>query len=191
MFETLVPSVKNYLKKHHELYSGLCKAEMWEELCCKSLIESGFGSDWKPDSNHKSGLDQTTDSGIRISNKSGQITLDNSSVEFSGSRLQKHKSFEAKLNFLAENHQDYHLCLSSNKKEWKAGLPRYYLIVIDSLKLDYHNQEWVGMCGTKGNKSGYICESEHFNARISNSLSEQLWTIVKCTLFEEIYEIII
>lgn len=195
MFETLVPSIKNHLKKHHELYSGRCKAEMWEELCCKSLIESGFGSNWKPDNNHTVGVDQTTDSGIRISNKSGKITDDNSFVNFSGSRLQKHKGLEEKLKFLSENHQDYIFCLSTNDTEWVVGLPRYYFIVIDSLKLDYHNQEWTETYGqridNKGKKTGYICESEHFNAKISKSMSHQLWTDVKSTLFEEIYEIVL
>lgn len=195
MFESLSPVIRKYLKKHHEIYSGQCKAEMWEEICCKSLIESGFGSDWKPDFNHTVGVDQITDSGIRISNKGGKITDDNSSVSFSGSRLTKHKTLEEKLKFLSENHQDYIFCLATNNKEWKVGLPRYYFIVIDSLKLDYHNQEWVETYGqrkdNKGNKTGFSCEHEHFNAKISNSMSHQLWTKVKSTLFEEIYEIVI
>jgi len=195
MFESLSPAICKYLKKHHELYSCQCKAELWEEICSKSLIETGFGSDWRPDFNHKVGVDQITDTGIKISNKGGKIADDNSSVIISGSRLTKHKSLEEKLKFLSVNHQDYIFCLATNNTEWVVGLPRYYFIVIDSLKLDYHNQEWVETYGKrgqhKGNKSGYICESEHFNARISNSMSDQLWTEVKSTLFEEIHEIII
>ena len=71
MFDSLVPFIEDRLKKHHELYSGQCKAEYWEENLCYALKQAGFGSDWAPDFNHGVGVDQTTDSGIRISNKGG------------------------------------------------------------------------------------------------------------------------
>ena len=195
MFDSLSPVIRKYLKKHHELYSCQCKAELWEEICSKSLIETGFGSDWRPDFNHKVGVDQVTDNGIKISNKGGKIADDNSSVIISGSRLTKHKTLKDKLDFLSESHQDYVFCLATNNKEWLVGLPRYYFIVIDSQKLDYHNQEWKETYSTKGKSkgkhNGYICESDNFNARISNSMSDQLWTEIKSNLFEEIHEIII
>lgn len=98
MFESLVPFIRNRLTKHHELYSGQCKAENWEENLCWALKQAGYGSDWKPDYNHGVGIDQTTDSGIGISNKAGEINRD--CVSINGSRSTKYKTLQEKLIFL-------------------------------------------------------------------------------------------
>jgi len=193
MFESLVPITTHYLEKHHELYSGPCKGEYGEEILSKALKDAGFGSDWKPDSNHKSGIDQTTDSGIRISNKSGSIT--NDIVSISGSRLTKHKTLEDKLNFLSIKKEDYILCLSTDKKEWEKGNKFYYFIVIDSNKLNYHEQQWKEKLGkqssTRGKVVGWECVCEEYYADITISMSDQLWTKVKLDICEEIYDIVI
>jgi len=193
MFESVVPSLSNLLLKHHELYSGKCKAEYGEELLSKALKEAGFGSDWKPDYNHKSGLDQTTDTGIRISNKSGSIT--NDSVSISGSRLTKHKTLQDKLNFLSVKKEDYILCLSTDKKEWERGNKFYYFLVIDSDKLNYHEQEWKEKFGQQKHNSGKVvgweCICEKYSADITMSMSDQLWTKVKLDICEDIYDIVI
>ena len=115
MFEPLVPFVHQNLEKHHELYSSQCKAEYWEEIFALSLKQSGFGSTWKPDFNHKSGVDQIMDNGIRISNKGGSI-IDNI-ISFSGSRLTKYKTLNEKLEFLKDKKEDYILCLATDKDE--------------------------------------------------------------------------
>ena len=193
MFESLVPLIKERLTKHHELYSAQCKAEYWEEHLCWALKQAGFGSDWKPDSNHKSGVDQTTDNGIRISNKSGSIISDIVSV--SGSRLTKHKTLQDKLNFLSDKKEDYILCLSTDKEDWEKGNKFYYFMVIDSNKLNYHEQEWKEKLGKQGINSGKVigweCICEDYYADIRMSMSDQLWTKVKLDICEEIYDITI
>ena len=191
MFKSLIPHVENRLIKHHELYSGQCKAEYWEENCAYALRESGFGSNWKPDFNHKSGKDQTTNSGIRISNKGGKIGND-LSLTISGSRLTSHKTLNDKLKFLKKKEEDYVFSLAINTKEWSKN-KKYYFVVIDSNKLNYFDQNWIETIGERGKNKGSItgwkCDSDHFNAKITRSMSDQLWTSIKSSLFEEIYEI--
>ena len=193
MFESVVPFIKDRLTKHHELYSGQCKAEYWEEILCWALKQAGFGSDWKPDYNHGIGVDQTTDSGIRISNKGGSIVKDY--VEISGSRLTKHKTIDDKLEFLSQRKEDYIFCLAAKKLEWEQGIRKYYFIVIDSSKLNYHEQLWEEVYGkresNKGQLNGWSCNSEVFSAKIQKSMSDQLWTAVKLDHCQEIYEITI
>jgi len=193
MFESLVAHIKERLTKHHEIYSGQCKAEYWEENLAYSLRQAGFGSDWKPDFNHKSGVDQTTDDGTRISNKGGQVSRD--TVEISGSRLTKHKTIEDKLNFLSNKKEDYIFCLGTEKEEWEDGKKIYYFIVIDSNKLNYKEQEWKELIGQrgalKGKVSGWKCIYEDYYAKIQKSMSDQLWTIVNLDACEEIHDIVI
>ena len=191
MFNSLIPFIKERLEKHHELYSGKCKAEYWEENLCYALRNAGFGSDWKPDFNHVSGVDQTTDSGIRISNKGGNVS--NDMVTISGSRLTKHKTIQDKLEFLSVKKEDYIFCLGTKKSDWDSGIKQYYFIVIDSNKLNYHEQEWGETHGLRGSSIGKVtgwgCLCENYSAIISKSMSDQLWTTIKLDLCEEIYEI--
>jgi hypothetical protein len=196
MFGSLVPLIKERTTKHHELYSSQCKGECWEEILAYALRNSEFGSDWKPDFNHKSGVDQTTDKGVRISNKSGTLELD--SIEISGSRLTKHKTLKDKLEFLSDKKEDYILCLGvekKDKKDWVRNIKRYYFVVIDSQKLNYHEQSWVETYGAKGalkgKVNGWSCQSDVFSAKINKSMSDQLWTEIKLDHCEEIYDITI
>lgn len=193
MFVSLVPFIKERLLKHHELYSGQCKAEYWEENLCYALKQAGFGSDWTPDFNHGVGVDQSTDDGTKISNKGGNI--ENGVIEISGSRLTKHKTIQDKLEFLSVKKEDYIFCLATDKDEWKLGKKVYYFIVIDSDKLNYHEQQWNETFGQKGNNkdkvNGWSCISENYSAKIIKSMSDQLWTRVKLDYCEEIYELAI
>jgi hypothetical protein len=190
-FDSIVPYIKNRLVKHHQMYSAPCKAEYWEENLCVALKQSGFGSNWKPDFNHKSGKDQTTDAGIRISNKSGTLYLD--SVTISGSRLTKHKTIESKIEFLSTKKEDYIFCLSTEKEDWQKDIKRYYFIVIDAEKLNYHEQKWIETRGQRGSLkdsiSGWSCVCEAFSASIRKNMSDQLWTTIKLDYCDEIYEI--
>jgi len=180
------------LVEHHKLYSQKCKAEFLEELFSKSLIDAGFGSDWKPNANHKQGTDQTTSCGYKISNKSGKLTFDNiKTLHISGSRLGSHKTLNDKLEHLKKSPEDYVVCVATNDKEWKKGKKTYYLVVINAKKLDYSNVEWKDTLSKKGTISGHICEGKGYKASITYSLSHQLWTSIQEELFEEYYEIII
>lgn len=194
-FDTIVPHLTSLLTKHHELYSGKCKAESWEELCAKALVSAGLGSDWEPDFNHGVGKDQTTDEGIRISNKSGNLNKDCSTMTISGSRLTKHPTLTEKLEFLSNKNEDFIFCLATNDKDWKSGKKVYYFIVIDSNDLNYHEASWEDTIGVKGNNKGEVtghkCVGEGFTAKITKSMSHQLWTDIDKSLFREVYELII
>lgn len=187
----MVPVLKELLTKHHELYSSQCKAELWEELLAKALTSTNYGSDWKPDCNHKSGVDQTTNDGTRISNKSGQLKDDY--ITISGSRLTKHGTLEDKIKFLSDKKEDYILCLATDKNESFLLTKRYYFVVIDSSVLDYANHMWTETYGKRGvltNKvNGWKCQSKAFSAKINKNMSDQLWIEVKLDYCEEFYEI--
>lgn len=189
-YKSIVPYLKERLEMHHKLYSGQCKAELWEENCANALLSAGIGSDWLPDFNHFPGLDQTTDSGIAISNKGGSMNRDNTIMEISGSRLTKHKTITEKLEHLKNKSEDYIFCLATNKYEWKNGNKNYYFVVVDANKLDYHNQLWMPTYNTKTKiENGYKCIAEHYEAKITKSMSDQIWTKISSKLFEEIYKI--
>jgi hypothetical protein len=193
-FETLVNYIEQRLIEHHKLYQSMCKAEYWEENFSWALNESGFGSDWKPDFSHKIGEDQKTLlNNVSISNKSG--TLNKNSILISGSRLTKHKTLEEKLNFLSEKKEDYIACLATNKKEWKSEIKKYYFAIVNSDRLNYANQIWEETYGcrnnAKGKLTGWKCSSEKFCATIIRSNSDQLWTDIHLSTFDEIHEILI
>jgi hypothetical protein len=193
MFSNLVSRIEYYLNLHHQLYNIRCKAELWEEIFARCLSDTNFGTDWKPNFNHTSGVDQTTNCGISCSNKSGSIS--NDCVEFSGSRLGKFDTLSDKLNFLSSLKQDYILCLSTDKKEWSSGIKRYYFVVFDSKIFDYSNQKWENMNFIKGTKKGTLkgwkCSCDKYDATIVESMSSQLWTKVKLDFCEEFYDITI
>jgi len=69
------------------VYRLKCKGELWEEVFAQSLIDSGHGSDWKPDYSHKTGKDQVIDIGDRFGNKSGEVTCKGSKVKFNAQEL--------------------------------------------------------------------------------------------------------
>jgi len=189
--QTLIPAVQDQVNLHHSLYSGPCKAEFWEELCSKALINSKIGSDWKPDYNHKVGKDQTTSLGIQISNKSGTIKGDK--VEISGSRLTKHKTLREKLLFITQKSSDYIFSLATDKAEWARGHRRYYFCVIDSAIFNFYDELWLGSYGEKGAHKGdlvgWFCETAKYSAKISRAMSDQLWTTVKLDACEMVHEI--
>lgn len=189
-YEKLVPHIQRRLELHHQLYSGQCKAELWEEKSAWALRQAGFGSDWKPDFNHAVGVDQYTDCGVGISNKGGKMNHTNTVMTISGSRLTKHKTITEKLEFLRNKPEDVVFCLATNNREWKNGLMRYYFVVVDAKKLDYHNQEWVPTFPQSGGDTpnGYRCVASGYKAKITKSMSDQIWTDISSDLFEEFYE---
>lgn len=192
MFNILVDPIRERLVAHHYNYSTRCKAEMWEEVCAKALRETGFGSDWKPDNNHVVGVDQTTDCGIKISNKSGFWNRYFTALKYSGSRLTSHATLDDKLAFLANKTEDYVFCLASNSKTSKNynKTPVYHFSVIDTSKLDYQNAVWETMLNkSTGKISSYKGVGVGYTATISCSMSDQVWTTVDRSLVTEIYEI--
>ena len=141
-YECLVSHIKERLTMHHNLYKSQCKAEYWEEHCAYALDEVGMGSDWQADFNHLVGIDMVSNDGVGISNKGGKLNKAHSSMTISGSRLTKHKTLDAKLEFLRHKVEDVIFCLATDAIEWDAGERNYYFIVVDANTLDYHNQQW-------------------------------------------------
>lgn len=177
------------LSKHHTLYSNQCKAEYWEEVCAKALTLSGSGSDWKNDWNHKSGVDQTTNNGVRISNKSGSVNLTKGILTISGPRLTSHTTLEDKITFINNKTEDYIFCLATNKTDWSMGIKRYYLTIIESAAVDYSTLLWEDMIGKNNKITGHKGKGSGIEASIHHSMSSQLWTAIslsKCALFKEI-----
>ena len=187
-YKNIIPELQRRLTLHHSLYSFPSNATLWEEHCAKSLISCGFGSDWQPTGSHQQGVDQVTDSGLRISNKGGKITEDLSKLNISGFRTTQYKTIEEKLNFLSLSHEDVIFSLATHTN-FDFREPRYYFIAIDSDKLNYHEQNWVDNIGRNGNHMGWKCSAEQFDAQIQKSMSDQLWTNIYSELFEFIIPI--
>jgi hypothetical protein len=189
--KNLISAVQDQVNLHHSLYSAPCKAEYWEELCSKALINVKIGSDWKPDYNHRVGTDQITDCGLRVSNKTG--TIKGNELNFSGSRLTKHKTFREKLLFLTEKSEDYVFSLARVKGEWARGIRRYYFCVVDPAIFNFYEDLWGETYGVKNGREGqlvgWFCETEKYSAEIKRGLADQLWTTVKLDACEEVHEI--
>jgi len=70
--------------------------------------------------------------------------------------------------------------LGRNKKDWKQGIKRYYLLVFDASLIGYEKLDWVESFGKDGKvngwKGGGLSESLPYKASISKSMSDQLWT---------------
>ena len=182
MFEELVPYLEKLITNYHEVLLGQLKAEQWEEICAKALLMSGHGSDWTPDFNHRIGTDQITNQGIKISNKGGKINP-NGSLTISGSRLTRFNSLEEKIEFIHNKDEDYILCLASEK----PFIGVYQFIVINAAELDYRNAIWKEEIGLRGKNTGEVvgwsCVGEGYTAKISKSMSDQLWTDIQPNLF--------
>lgn len=193
-YNELTKHIKTYLTLHHQCYRQQCKATLWEEICSNSFTSIHQPTDWKPNFDHQPGRDQKIlHSEIRISNKTGVYDSTNQVLKsISGSRLQKHKTLEEKLEFLDSKHDDYIFLLSVDPKEWKKNLIKYYFIVIDSTRLLFANSEWKNKIGKNGNHTGWKCVTENYEAEIRKSLSDQLWILnVQSKMFEYIQEIVI
>lgn len=178
-FSAFVRIIRRKLTAHHELYSMAPKAEYWEELLHRSLMEFGMKTDWKPDSNHKSGKDMViTESawglpGERISCKTGQTS--GGTLKISGSRLTKHKTLKEKIKFISDKKEDSYALLS---KEKGCDERHYKLILFPSSLLDYGSATWRETTRNKHGNLNFAGTHEVFNARIEASCSDQLWTLI-------------
>lgn len=183
MFNDLVPHISVILSSYHSLISGQVKAEIWEEICSKALIAAGYGSDWTADFNHGIGTDQTTNGGINISNKGGKLNSDLDTVTISGSRLTRFETLDEKIDHIHNADEDYILCLAAGSDFDHE----YYFIVIDATDLDYGNVNWSEKIGKRGiNKGkvvGWNAIGNGYQASITKSMSDQLWTNISSDLF--------
>lgn len=181
-FSRLEPVIRERLMKHHNLYPLRCKAEYWEAVCAVALKKTGYGSDWKPDFNHKSGVDQTTFAGVRISNKGGIYDPSKKTITISSSRTTGHACLKSKLNFLSKDKEDYIFCLAG---ETKKTLP-YYFAVIDSRKLRFSDDSWTETLKRNGSgtRTGWKGVGPGYVGTIQGACGDQLWLTIDEDMFD-------
>jgi len=181
VFSNLTPVIRERLIKHHELYPLRCKAEYWEVICAEALYTVGYGSDWKPDFNHKSGVDQTTSAGVRISNKGGVYDPAKKTITISSSRTTRYPCIKSKLDFLSENKEDYIFCLAGEKNKKTLS---YYFAVIDSRKFHFANDQWEEKKKEDGTRTGWEGVGPGYTGVIQGACGDQLWLTINQDIFE-------
>lgn len=174
------------LKVHHSVYRLPAIAEFLEELIAETLKENEHPNDWKPNRSHTVSKDLTlTENNLSFSIKSGVYDPVKGTLKFSGSRLGKHDTIEAMVEQIESTHADFYICLARAEKEWSA-IPekhedkKYHLFVFEASKLDYS-----GTWGVKESKKGgfkYVMDIPGMHAKISPSMSYQLWTTVSTSV---------
>jgi hypothetical protein len=206
----MVDSIKNILKiflieklrLHHMLYRLPAISEFLEELIAEVLQENGYPNDWKPNRSHTvskdltllGSKDLTLNEGKSFSIKSGIYDPKKKTLKFSGSRLGKHDTIESMVEAIEDTHADFYICLAKAPEDWsnipgKADPKCYYLFVFEASKLDY-----TGQWGVKESKKGgfkYVIDKPGFHAKISASMSYQLWTTVDCSIIGDPERIVV
>jgi hypothetical protein len=188
----MIQEIKTKLKQHHELYRFPVKAELWEDIFDQVINSGSLGWDM---GNHNVGTDVVSKSdGIRYQNKAGNIDLKNGTITWSGHRTTKHKTIEEKISFISENHCDKYVMLARNSKEWERGIKKYYLLTFDSSLIDYSKLEWNEYVSKDGDKiAGWSGKNENlpYSAKITKTMSDQLWTEAKINYLGTPIEIVI
>jgi hypothetical protein len=183
--------VKEKLKIHHTLYRFPVKAELWEDIFDQCI--NGDCSDWIP-GGHDVGTDvlcETT--GTRYQNKGGEVNLKKGTITWSGHRTTSHRTINDKIKFISQKHCDEYVMLARNKKEWVNGNKIYYLISFNSSKIDYSKLKWSETYSKTGKLTGWVGVNDKlpYSAKISLSMSAQLWTECSIDYLENIKKITI
>jgi hypothetical protein len=186
--QILIERLTSKLKIHHSVYRLPCTSEFLEELIAKTLEEAGYANDWKPNRSHSVSVDITLDKGPTISVKSGIYNSEKDTLKFSGSRLGKHETIEKMLDHISDSSADYYVCVAKRDQDWSSvpsqnETKRYWLFVFDSKALDYN----IGLWTESGNDFKY--ESIGMGAKISASMSYQLWTTTHTSILGKPYEL--
>lgn len=197
-FRTLLPQFGEHYKRrlidHHKLYDCAPKGTLLENILVRILndefglgeLVNGLVFGWKPES-HSISSDMTVPSLITpsISCKSGKVTgttrkknvkfEDAYKITFNSHRLTRFGTIQERQNFLGQKHYDVMVCLGFAPK-----LQSYQLLVIDNL--DLSPLVWVETYSKDESKekklTGWTAAEESqgiIKAKISNSLSSQLW----------------
>ena len=184
----LINGLKHKLKIHHSVYRLPCTSEYLEELIAETLDEAGYKNDWQPNRSHSVSVDITLDSSPTISVKSGIYNSEKDTLKFSGSRLSKHETLDDMLKHIRNSSADYYVCLAKRDQDW-SSIPAkhetkiYWLFVFDAKVLDYQ----IGVWTESGNDFKY--ESIGIGAKISASMSYQLWTTAHLAIVGKPYEL--
>ena len=175
----LIDGLTKKLTEHHLIYRLPCTSEYLEELISDSLNEAGLKNDWQPNRSHTASVDmKIKDSSISV--KSGVYDLEKASLKFSGSRLGKHETIDQMISHLNDTSADYYVCVAKRDQDWsptpaKNEIKVYYLFVFDAKHLNYDSSLWNKVT-TRNGGYNYEMESIGMKAKISTSLSSQLWT---------------
>ena len=183
--------IEEKLKLHHSLYRFPVKAELWEDIFDQSI--NGMCSNWNV-GGHDVGTDVICESvGTKYQNKSGDINLKKGTIVWSGHRTTSHKTIEDKIKFISKQHCDEYVMLGRNKKEWNTGNKSYYFIHFDASKIDYSKLKWSETYSKTGKLTGWVGVNDKlpYSAKISLSMSAQLWTECSIDYLENIKKITI
>jgi hypothetical protein len=180
MYEELAVALEKRIKRYHTDFSLPLMAEFWEEVLTRSLEDIGLKPEWDNGRSHKVGEDIFEESIGRISCKSGSIVK--GSVTLNGSRTTRYKTLEEKLEFLSSSHDDVYFLLAKDKNDIKEKNYKYKVLVFPSSTIKVDTLKWEE---TKGGWKG----TGDFSARISRSMSAQLWTTLPLEKVEHILEI--
>jgi len=168
--------IKNQIIKWNSFSMFPLKGELWEERLANAFADAGISNDWKPDGNHKPGVDfGLDDKPFSYSCKSG--VLKNGILSISSYRTTKYKTLSEKL--------DYHDSPTAKPFTHYAVLVRdmdnkeQVCIFIDKDYISAQSLSWHPTTSTKGkNKgkvNGWAGSSESITMKIQKSMSDQFW----------------
>ena len=176
MNKEIVDEITKKIKQHHDLYRFPVKAELWEDIFDQAI--NGWNSNWDG-GGHSTGADVVSAvDGTRFQNKSGDVNLNKNTIKWNGHRTTSKKTIQEKIDFISEPHYDTYVMLGRNKKDWKEGIKRYYLIIFDASLIEYDKLNWVESFGKDGKVNGWKGSNENlpYKASIHKPMSDQLWT---------------
>jgi hypothetical protein len=189
--DNLISRIKGY---HGSQMRVEIEGKHWEDIFDSILcIINRLESTWKPGGHHI-GFDVVCGKyGTRYQNKSGSIRVIGgvATVTWSGHRTTKYPTIGEKVAFISEKHCDEFVFLARNKREWSNGELAYYFINFDSSLIDYSLLEWTETYSKSGKLTGWAGKSDKvpYTAKISLSMSAQLWTSCPLSYFEDIIRI--
>lgn len=185
----ILKQIEEKIKLHHQLYRFPVKAELWEDIFDQCI--NGIDSNWNV-GGHDVGTDVVSEKdGTGYQNKGGEINHKKRTITWSGHRTTSHETLQDKIDFISKKHCDEYVMLARDKKDWKKGNKIYYLINFKSSLIDYSKLKWSETFSKNGKLTGWVGTSDKlpYSAKISLSMSAQLWTTCDIDYLENMEKI--